>query len=235
MLFAAVTLGFFAENLREHQIEKHREIKYLENIHLDLQRDIKEIDKVIQFNTEKQKFGDELYALLQKGVKTDLPKFYYLIKSLSLRMFFEHSESGLTQLKNAGGLRLIEENEIINKIQLLELRVSNIESLQQAMDQNLLYFRLKTNTLLDAKTNWEMNQKQSLDYTKAFNIRRFSVPESANPLFNDNEKDINELVNLAIAPINTIRYIDGHLTQLKAQCIQLDSILVEKYGHEFHE
>ena len=29
MLFAAVTLGFFAENLREHQIEKHREIQFL--------------------------------------------------------------------------------------------------------------------------------------------------------------------------------------------------------------
>ena len=36
MLFAAVTLGFFAENYREHQIEKHREIQYLKNIHLDL-------------------------------------------------------------------------------------------------------------------------------------------------------------------------------------------------------
>ena len=31
MLFAAVTLGFFAENLREHQIEKHREIQFLKN------------------------------------------------------------------------------------------------------------------------------------------------------------------------------------------------------------
>lgn len=37
MLFAAVTLGFFAENLREIQIEKHREIKYLQNIRQDLQ------------------------------------------------------------------------------------------------------------------------------------------------------------------------------------------------------
>ena len=33
MLFTAVTLGFFAENVREHQIEKHREISYLKNVH----------------------------------------------------------------------------------------------------------------------------------------------------------------------------------------------------------
>ncbi|MFM7015892.1 hypothetical protein, partial [Flavobacterium sp.] len=50
MLFAAVTLGFFAENLREHQIEKHREIQYLKNIHLDLERDILEIDKIVNYN-----------------------------------------------------------------------------------------------------------------------------------------------------------------------------------------
>lgn len=33
MLFIAVTLGFFAENLREKQIEQHREISYLKNVH----------------------------------------------------------------------------------------------------------------------------------------------------------------------------------------------------------
>ena len=63
MLFAAVTLGFFAENLREHQIEKHREIQFLKNIHLDLERDIKEIDNVLSFNIQKQQYGDELAKL----------------------------------------------------------------------------------------------------------------------------------------------------------------------------
>ncbi len=33
MLFFAVTLGFFAENLREMQIDKVKEIGYLKNIH----------------------------------------------------------------------------------------------------------------------------------------------------------------------------------------------------------
>jgi hypothetical protein len=41
MLFIAVTLGFFAENLREKQIEQHREISYLKNVHEDLQLDLK--------------------------------------------------------------------------------------------------------------------------------------------------------------------------------------------------
>jgi hypothetical protein len=36
MLFVAVTLGFYAENLRDQQSEKNREISYLKNIHEDL-------------------------------------------------------------------------------------------------------------------------------------------------------------------------------------------------------
>ena len=31
MLFAAVTLGFFAENLREHYVERHRAVAYLQD------------------------------------------------------------------------------------------------------------------------------------------------------------------------------------------------------------
>ncbi|MFZ9661922.1 MAG: hypothetical protein ACO29O_08590, partial [Chitinophagaceae bacterium] len=92
MLFAAVTLGFFAENLREHQIEKEREIQFLENIHYDLEHDIQDINTTIAFNVEKQKMNDSLILAYQnKGYETDLPRYYYLLKNSVIRKFFEHS------------------------------------------------------------------------------------------------------------------------------------------------
>ena len=36
MLFVAVTLGFLAENVRDQQTDKNREISYLKNVHEDL-------------------------------------------------------------------------------------------------------------------------------------------------------------------------------------------------------
>jgi len=39
MLFAAVTLGFFAENQREHYVEGHREIQFMESLIDDLAKD----------------------------------------------------------------------------------------------------------------------------------------------------------------------------------------------------
>jgi hypothetical protein len=233
MLFAAVTLGFFAENLREHQIEKHREIQFLKNIHLDLERDIKEIDNVMSFNINKQQYGVELSKLYETGVSKDLPKFYFLVKTLSLRIFFQHSKHGFEQLKNAGGLRLVEDEEIIQQLQLIEIRVANTESLQESMDINLTYFRMKTNTILDAVTVQEMNMNQKLKIIKTFNFRRFEVPSSVRPLHLKSTDDINELVNLGIAPVNTTKYINGQLVELRKECLQLNKLLIQKYGHEF--
>jgi hypothetical protein len=233
MLFAAVTLGFFAENLREHQIEKHREIQFLKNIHLDLERDIKEIDNVISFNVQKQQYGVDLAKLYESDISKDLPKFYFLVKTLALRTYFQHSTNGIEQLKNAGGLRLVEDDEIIQQLQMIEIRVANTKSLQESMDQTLTYFRMKTNAVLDAATVQEMNMNQKLKNTKTFNFRRFEVPKSARPLHLKSTDDINELVNLGIAPVNTTKYINGQLTELRKECVQLNKLLIQKYGEEF--
>ena len=116
MLFAAVTLGFFAENYREHQIEKHREIQYLKNIHLDLERDIVEIDRIYNLNIEYQQLGNEFIQLYDRGYQTDLPRFYYLTKTLALKAYFQRSQNGIDQLKNAGGMRLIKSSKISDEI-----------------------------------------------------------------------------------------------------------------------
>ena len=46
MLFAAVTLGFFAENMREHYVEREREHQYMQSFYEDLKRDTTEIHSV---------------------------------------------------------------------------------------------------------------------------------------------------------------------------------------------
>jgi hypothetical protein len=234
MLFAAVTLGFLAENLREHQIEKHREIQFLKNIHLDLERDIEEIDKIITYNIKQQQTCAELTKLYEKGISNDLPKFYYAVKTLSLRRFFQHSNNGVEQLKNAGGLRLVEDEEIIKQLQMIEIRVANIESMQQNMDQSLIYFRMKWHAILDAVTVQEMNLNyQHSEAFRKLGIGRFEVPTSVRPLHLKSTDDINELVNLGIAPGNSTRFIDVQLTKLRKECVQLNKLLIQKYGDEF--
>lgn len=49
MLFAAVTLGFFAENQREHYIERHREEEYMQSLLEDLVKDTIELSTATKY------------------------------------------------------------------------------------------------------------------------------------------------------------------------------------------
>ena len=50
MLFAAVTLGFFAENQREHLVERHRENQYIQSLYEDLKKDTSMLNTIIAYN-----------------------------------------------------------------------------------------------------------------------------------------------------------------------------------------
>ena len=58
MLFFAVTLGFFAENQREHYIEGLREKQYMESFLEDIAQDKVQIAKTIDYTTTQIKYLD---------------------------------------------------------------------------------------------------------------------------------------------------------------------------------
>lgn len=238
MLFTAVTLGFFAENLREHQIEKNREIQFLQNIHFDLEQDLKEIKVITAFNIEKQLMNDSLVMSYQtRGYETELPRFYYLLKNAIIRKFFDHSASGFTQLKNAGGLRLIEDKSIIQKIIAIENTVMIIESLQQSMEQNLLLLREELNSVLDPVTNNQMNRSQNLmNRTNPYLLlRRYNQPIDPQPLTTYDRKALGKLINLCSGPVNTTLHINFYLQQLEQQEKILNEEILQKFGKRFKD
>lgn len=238
MLFAAVTLGFFAENYREHQIEKNREIQFLQNIHYDLEQDLKEIEFITAFNIEKQLMNDTLIMEYQKkGYQTNLSRFYYLLKNGVIRKFFDHSSSGFTQIKNAGGLRLIEDKSIIQKIIAIENTILLIDGVQESMDQNLLMLREQLNNILDPVTNNEMNNNQSsMNISDPYKLlRRFQYPSNPNPLTTNNHIEIGKVVNYYSAPIYSSRIINFYLSQLKKQEEILNEEILNKFGNKFKD
>ena len=53
MIFIAVTMGFFAENIREGFVERHNKKVSLEAVVVDLENDIKLIDFQIKLNKNR--------------------------------------------------------------------------------------------------------------------------------------------------------------------------------------
>jgi len=60
MLFLAVTLGFFAENIRESIAEKHRKKETLEAVANDFKKDIEQLNFHRKFVTDKIKICDSI-------------------------------------------------------------------------------------------------------------------------------------------------------------------------------
>ncbi len=236
MLFLAVTLGFFAENVREHQIEKHREIKYLQNIHQDLLKNIEKLDTTIVYIDKRQLLADSLFHEIKTGkIYTDLPSYYYYIKNLSFRKAFVKSEDGFIQLKTSGGLRLIENNEIISKIQdysnnmtlALELQNFNEDAGQKFQDFNAQIFNVITSV--------EMNEAQYAPSKNANgSSRRFLKPNNPLPLITNDKKIINEQFNIIFNIINRNKYIKTRFLNLKEESIALDNLIVKEYGSNFN-
>jgi len=225
MLFAAVTLGFFAENLREHYIEKEREAKFIEIVHEDLLNDIRNLEEIHKKYQKRIKREDTLINLLAEPHLKQTNDLYYLARLNSIREFFHHSKNGFQQLKNAGGLRLIENIEVIKKIQAYENEVEEMEELQRLTEDLLMNYREKMAVIFQGKVFKEMlafpNEKISED--------RFKRPTNNPPLMKNTPEDLNELLAKTLYVHNNNLGIENRSLTLKLAAEELDKILVETY------
>ena len=118
MLFLAVFCGFLAENQREHYIEHLREKQYMRSLLEDLQTDTATINRVHSRALTQLSFLDSLIDLGNHiPVKAENINKLYFLQGKSTRFLNIRSEDGTSsQLKNAGGMRLIRKEEVAKAI-----------------------------------------------------------------------------------------------------------------------
>jgi hypothetical protein len=135
MLFLAVTLGFVAENIREHYVEQLRARQYLEQLVADLKEDTAKIDYCIRFKLHKEQQADSIIQLLKAGNGSpDKSALYYYGRILVIREPFYGTEGTLNQLEHAGGLRIIENDSLIRKINEYIAAKAKIYQIQNMQD-----------------------------------------------------------------------------------------------------
>src|SRR5579863_2215121 len=68
MIFLAVTMGFFAEQIREHHAEKERLHNYFASMVLDIQSNITALDSAISENSKMvSKYDSIVKSFLKRG------------------------------------------------------------------------------------------------------------------------------------------------------------------------
>jgi hypothetical protein len=223
MLFLAVSLGFMAENIREHQIEKQREIAYLKNVHEDLKLDLININNVFNSNTIRLQAMDTLFNIINNNTITNEDVYYY-IRNLALRATFESSHVGLDQIKSAGGLRMVKNSEITSGIQEYERALDALDKLENVRERTLEQARFKMAVVFEPSISYEMLVGQGQG------IMRFNRPKKADAILQNNKQAVKELLNLVTFGLNSNKYLNTNLEKLKIIGQKLDSAIVKEYG-----
>ena len=139
MLFLAVTLGFFVENQREHMVEHQREKQFMKSLLFDLKADTAQISSLQKFRIQRIIQLDTLMKLIKSPLlKENTSAFYFnAVVSQFNEKFLPHN-GALSQLKNAGGLRLIRKGNVIDSILQYDTRAQEIIDFENWERQRLV-------------------------------------------------------------------------------------------------
>jgi hypothetical protein len=113
MIFLAVTLGFFAENIREKINENEQGKQYIQSLVEDLESDTARMNDIIQFDQAKVAALNSMYQCYDT-VTNNLKAtscMGVLIKYSKVNRPFLINDRTITQLANAGGYRLLEKED----------------------------------------------------------------------------------------------------------------------------
>ena len=157
MLFLAVFCGFLAENQREHYVEHQRERKYISSLIADIKSDTAELNSFISRKERTSKQADTLIRMLMSGrYKESGSDAYFLARMMTRGGRFINSDGTMQQLKNAGGLRLIRKQFIVDSIMKYD---NQIQVLQLIVDREVEYnerFIELTGEIFDAEIYYDM-------------------------------------------------------------------------------
>jgi len=136
MLFLAVFCGFLAEYQLEHQIEKDRVKEYMKSMISDLSADTLIINNYLAEARETvlihESFEDDLYS---DSVFDNPPALYEQYWSYFRLLTPLLNDQTITQLRNAGNLRLIKNKNITDKLSEYWNGINALKKIAERVEQ----------------------------------------------------------------------------------------------------
>jgi hypothetical protein len=224
MLFLAVFCGFLAEYQLEHKIEKDKEKQFMISMINDLQNDLANIKITISVKKQGVQIADSLFELFSsRKLSNRLNHVYYYGRMFSATHHkFFMTDVTLTQLKNAGGFRLISRRAIADSI----LSYDNLYQ-QFKANEDILYSRQLEDYRAIMTRVFDVNIFNTMISEETGEIL---MPPGNPPLFNDSKDLINELLmRVHLARRNTINILKMDLSKLETKAQGLIEIIKREY------
>jgi len=184
MLFLAVFCGFLAEYQLEHVIEHQREEKYVHSLIQDLKSDTANLRVYINLRKEKRIMMDSLMLFLSTDKHKQFGnETYFFARHVFHGPPFVSTDGTMQQLKNAGNLRLIKKENIINNILAYDASVKDLKEWDESDTRIKTTFREMGGSVFNADLLY-----------KAMNSDFKFIRPTTNPqLITDNPININNV------------------------------------------
>ena len=218
MLFLAVTLGFFVENMREHYIEHKRGLQYIRSFVEDLKTDTAGFSNVIVQYKIKETQLDQLY-LCYDSINMKFQPGYCIKNIYAATIGFQDlifTDRTLQQLKNAGGLRLLNEQDADSIIMY---------------DQFLRYLlKVESTSLQEMQTRVRNTRNAVFAYSEIMETSwaKGAQPEKVDLISTDKEL-LNRFFNEVMVYRFACRFQYRQTIRLKEKAIALIGFYSEKY------
>jgi hypothetical protein len=163
MLFLAVFLGFLAENIREHKVEREREKEYIETMISDLKEDTSLLNVSISGFKQKGIELDSLTILLNAtNLKDHGSEIYYYGRLANRFTFFSNTDRTIQQMKNSGAFRLIRNNIAASNIlqyysEMNDLNLLQINTNSLSMEYRSIAYTIFNPFVFESMVNDETN------------------------------------------------------------------------------
>jgi hypothetical protein len=132
MIFLAVTMGFFAEGLRENITNKEKENQYVTSLLRDLEKDRSDLAFSIKDNKGKIRGLDSLLSLAGQDMNdiNNRKLMYRYVWGVSYYSAFSSNDATMTQLKSSGGLQFIRHGHLADSIANYDQEIRDIYGAQ---------------------------------------------------------------------------------------------------------
>ena len=239
MIFLAVSMGFIAENIREHIGDRSKEREYILSIKKDLETDTTNLNLWLPAMQGSIRDMDTLVSLLSNPIKINRGNDLYYLARLSTRTkLFEENDNTLVDLKSSGNFRLIRNKEVINKLINFEKFKERYLKLDEVCTTEAEMMYPLISSLFDASVFAKMSTPSiessiSMEQNFAESSKRFFQKPQGNPQLRNTKPDlINQLMYYEIQRKGTF---DGEfriLTIQKKAAIELIQLLKKEYHLE---
>ncbi len=209
MIFVAVTLGFFAENIRERITEQNRAKEYAASMVNDLKADTTDLRLYRAYFAYAAANVDTLMHMLSLAEPKNIPsgKLYWYGLWGGARKFFIPHDATFQQMQSSGSLRYFTNSKLAERVaqydQLCRWHVTN-----QEMSRNLYTeVRMSRARLFEFKYNEEANDISQSNRISFDQARIDSFIRTNPPLLSYDKSLFNQYVELVRS-----RFLQGEVT-----------------------